>query len=42
LLSEFCVVRREAQLDEHPRPTSNKATLDVGSNSKGFFSEPRA
>ena len=29
-------------MDEHPRPTSNKATLDAGSNPKGFFSEPRA
>jgi hypothetical protein len=42
LLSEFCVARREVEVDEHPRPTSNKATLDAGGNPKGFNTDPGA
>ena len=33
---------REAEVDEDPRPTSNKATLGAGSNPKSLRAKPRA
>jgi hypothetical protein len=42
LLFAFCVARREVEVDEPPRPTSNKATLDVGGNPKGFSAKSGA
>ena len=38
----LCGTAREAEVDEHPRLTNNKATLDAGSDPKRFLSEPTA